>query len=321
MAAGMPMLVDLRQVSVAQVEDLLAEQVAVWRDRFDWDLAAAVEMVMRLVRAQDLGGFALLDGSSVSGYCYFVSEERKGLIGDLYVANEKRAGGENEVRLLAAALRALATTPNVTRAETQFLVLSHEARARMPFPMQLHSFERHFMKADMSRATSLPESAGAAQADYFNWHPRERESAARLIARAYADHVDSRINDHYRTIGGARKFLENVLEYPGCGSFYEPASLVALDKASGRLLGVCLSSLVAFDVGHITQVCVSPEAQGRGVGYELVRRAAGAFGRANCRAVSLTVTAANLDAVRLYGRMGFSSSSTFEAFVWEKLGL
>lgn len=314
------MLVDLRQISAGQVGPLLTEQVDVWRERFDWDLAASVEMVMRLVRSRDLGGFALLDGSSVLGYCYYVSEERKGLIGDLYVARGRRTGGENEIRLLGAALRALATTPNVTRAETQFLVLSTEARARLPFPMQVHSFERHFMRVDAARVASLPEAPGAAQADYFNWHPRERESAARLIARAYADHVDSRINDHYRTIAGARKFLENILEYPGCGSFYEPASLVALDKASGRLLGVCLSSLVAFDVGHITQVCVAPEAQGRGVGYELVRRSAWAFGRANCRAVSLTVTSANLDAVRLYERMGFASSSTFEAFVWERLG-
>jgi len=45
-----------------------------------------------------------------------------------------------------------------------------------------------------------------------------------------------------------------------------------MDPRSGHLCGICLSSLVADDIGHITQVCVSKAVRGHGVGYELLRR-------------------------------------------------
>ena len=36
-----------------------------------------------------------------------------------------------------------------------------------------------------------------------------------------------------------------------------------------------------------------------------------------CRKVSLTVTAANEEAIRLYERIGFHTTRTFGAYVWE----
>jgi ribosomal protein S18 acetylase RimI-like enzyme len=36
-----------------------------------------------------------------------------------------------------------------------------------------------------------------------------------------------------------------------------------------------------------------------------------------CRSASLTVTAANEDAVKLYERVGFETVRRFSAFVWE----
>jgi ribosomal-protein-alanine N-acetyltransferase len=83
---------------------------------------------------------------------------------------------------------------------------------------------------------------------------------------------------------------------------------------------LCLSSLVAQDVGHITQVCVLPAWQGEGVGYALLRRSLLALHERGCRKVSLTVTAANSPAARLYERMGFRTVRRFPAYVWEGLG-
>jgi ribosomal protein S18 acetylase RimI-like enzyme len=80
---------------------------------------------------------------------------------------------------------------------------------------------------------------------------------------------------------------------------------------------VCLASLVAPDVGHITQICVSQAARGTGLGYELMRRSMVALAAYGCRSVSLTVTAANSAAIQLYERMGFRSRRDFAAYVWE----
>jgi ribosomal protein S18 acetylase RimI-like enzyme len=88
--------------------------------------------------------------------------------------------------------------------------------------------------------------------------------------------------------------------------------------ASGRgLYGVCLTSMVASDVGHITQLCVSPASRGTGLGYELLRRSLVALADHGCRIVSLTVTTSNASAIELYERMGFVNRRDFAAYVWE----
>ena len=141
------------------------------------------------------------------------------------------------------------------------------------------------------------------------------ESAA-LIARSYEHHIDGRINDLYRTPSGSHKFLENIVQFPGCGSFHQPGSFAARDRATRRLLGVILASLVAPDIGHVTQVCVGPEAQGKGLGYELVRKSLQSMAASGFKRCGLTVTSAN-PAVRLYQRMGFRKRSEFAALVWD----
>ena len=78
-----------------------------------------------------------------------------------------------------------------------------------------------------------------------------------------------------------------------------------------------LASLLADDIGHITQLCVGPQFQGTGAGYELLRRSLAALVKAGCRRTSLTVTAANNAAVRLYERVGFETIRVFTAMVWD----
>jgi ribosomal protein S18 acetylase RimI-like enzyme len=149
------------------------------------------------------------------------------------------------------------------------------------------------------------------------WSEDYQQAAAAVISLAYAGHVDSRINDQYRSAAGARKFLYNIVQYPGCGDFFRPASFAAFDPEGGGLCGICLASLVSPACGHITQVCVMPWLKGRGVGYELMRHSLEALREAGCEYTSLTVTARNHEAIRLYERMGFRTARHFNAFVWE----
>ena len=86
------------------------------------------------------------------------------------------------------------------------------------------------------------------------------------------------------------------------------------------MCGVSLTSLVANEVGHVTQICVGPSYQGQGLGYELLRRSLTALAAQGCKSVSLTVTSANDAAVRLYQRMGFNTRREFAAHVWDTRG-
>ncbi len=101
------------------------------------------------------------------------------------------------------------------------------------------------------------------------WTDRAFEAAARLIHLAYADHVDSQINDQYCSEAGGLKFLRNIVLLPGCGQFLPEASFLVRQPTSDRLVAMVLTSTVAEKVGHTTQICVMPGYQGHGIGRAL----------------------------------------------------
>ena len=312
----LPNLVELRHIRSADLNALLEEEARNWERMLDWDFRPSAGLVRRFVDMQALTGFALLVNGRLVGYSYYVCEERKGLIGDLYVMNDF-ASVENEMSLLTAVLDSLLKAPFVGRVESQLMMLRNGAHIPPSYRRHLRTHRRNFMELELEAVERLP--LGKANSDIVvdSWTERKQDEAASLIANAYHGHVDSDINDQYRSPAGARRFLLNIVQYPGCGSFFQPASYVALDSRNGRLCGICLSSLVNADVGHITQVCVSRAVRGTGVGYELMRYSLLALAKHACRKASLTVTATNTEAIELYERMGFRKVREFAAFVWE----
>ncbi|HLG96810.1 MAG TPA: GNAT family N-acetyltransferase [Bryobacteraceae bacterium] len=308
-------IVELRQLRSGNLDALLAEETEVWNENLDWDFRASANLVRRFLDMQALNGYALLANTHPIGYCYYVSEEKKGLIGDLYVMRNF-VTAENEARLLSAVVDTLMKTAYIQRIESQLMMLRNASRLALPQRGNLHVYPRTFMQIELRQAARLPEGRASHPVLIDNWSERRQDDAASLIASAYQGHIDAEINDQYRSPAGARRFLTNIIQYPGCGSFFQPASFVALDQSSGKVCGICLSSLVHSDVGHITQVCVSKSVRGCGVGYDLIRRSLQSLARHGCRKASLTVTSSNSEAIALYERMGFRHSREFTAYVW-----
>jgi ribosomal protein S18 acetylase RimI-like enzyme len=308
--------VDLREIRSADILPLLEEEVRAWRTLFDWNFAPSADLVRRFIDLRSLSGCALLEGPEVAAYSYYVQEDRKALIGDLFVRSRWRTP-ENESVLLDAVIGGMMASPQVRRIESQLMMLGlddRQPRSTSPF---LRLFDRRFLSMDFEN-TPPPEVRPARhKAFYEEWEDRFQEMAAQLIAETYRSHVDSQINDQYRSPAGARRFLYNIVQYPGCGHFFRPGSLVAFDFHRDGACGLCLTSLVAPDVGHITQICVAPQVQGTGVGFELLTRSLQALRRHGCRRVSLTVTSSNANAVEMYGRIGFRLVREFSAYVWE----
>ena len=313
--AQVPDLVDLWHVRPDELGAILEEETALWRQQLDWDFHASAELVRRFVEVHALNGFALLAGGEAVGYAYYVCEEHKGLIGDLFIREEFRTP-PYEHRLLAAVVGQLMTTRGVRRIESQ-LMLAHAGQSRvLPAAHFAHAHQRNFMMYDLGGAKVLDERRTEGVV-FDRWTERRQDEAAQVIAAAYRGHIDSEINDQYRSAEGARRFLFNIVQYPGCGVFFQPASWVALDRFSGRLQGVSLTSMVAEGVGHVTQICTSPALRHRGAGYELLRRSLVSLADAGAARASLTVTSANGNAVALYESVGFETLRRFPAFVWE----
>jgi ribosomal protein S18 acetylase RimI-like enzyme len=313
--AGVPELIALKNLRVENLEPVLAEEALAWRSLLRWDFAASGDLVRRFLRIHALAGYALISDGEIAGYAYYVCEEKKGLIGDLFLTR-RHANTQNEDHLLAAVLNDLICTPYLQRIEAQLMMLHGPFDRPMPLAAFSQSFPRIFMVADLADARALERGAAAKAVRILPWDEHRQEEAAMVIASAYQAHVDGQINDQYRSYAGARRFLLNIVQYPGCGKFFPGGSFVAVDPG-GRICGLILSSHVADDVGHVTQVCVSPEWKGRGVGYELMRTAMQAMAASGCDRASLTVTASNIGAIQLYNRLAFRATRRFAAYVWD----
>ena len=306
---------DLRAFSAHQLDPLLAAETREWEELLDWDFARSAELVRRFVDLRALNGSVLIDSRVLAGYCYYVYEEHKGLVGDLYLHQDYRSS-QRELLLLRCAVDDMIRAPFVTRIESQLMLSPLYPLDALPYGEYASVFERDFMLADLDAARDLPLRDLSGFVRFDNWADYHQEGAACLIEEAYHDHVDSSINDQYRTVSGARRFLYNIVNYPGCGVFAPAASLVAM-SSFGVLAGLSLASVVNDRTGHITQICVAPEFRGTGLGYELMRRSLLRLLHAGCRRVSLTVTSCNEDAIRLYRKMGFRKVRHFHAYVWE----
>jgi ribosomal protein S18 acetylase RimI-like enzyme len=314
--APFPDIVELASLTIAELNPLMEEEIAEWRRYFDWDFRPSADLLCRFLNLRSLLGYALRVGRTIVGYAYHVCEGHKGLIGDFYLRRDY-ADPANEMMLLGAAVQGLMLVPGLQRIESQLLLLNAPPGQTLPFSRYLSRHERYFMEINRDDILAMKPRHPAPRVTFLPWSDVFREETAHVMAGAYRGHVDSEINDQYRTVPGARHFLMNIIQYPGCGHFSSKASVVAIDKTSGRLCGVSLTSTVSEKSGHVTQLCVLQEARGTGLGYELMRQSMARLVDLGCESISLTVTATNKEALRLYESVGFSVTSLFPALVWE----
>ena len=162
-----------------------------------------------------------------------------------------------------------------------------------------------------------PQISPLPDIEFRRWVEQDFQPAAAVITTSYRGHIDSDINDQYRTMNGSLRFLNNIVRFPGCGVFDASASFVAVHRPTRSIAGLLLCSRVRDDVGHVTQVCVLPEHRGRKIGESLIGLCAQELRTRNFLGLSLTVTEANDKAVELYRKLGFETRRRFDAFVWE----
>jgi ribosomal protein S18 acetylase RimI-like enzyme len=311
-------ILDLRHFSSADLRPLLEDEIAMWARLLSWDYATSAEMILRYMDAKILPGYAAIERGSIFGYSFFVYEQSKGVIGDLFVRDGARGPDRHEVeeRLLTHVIETLQQSPGIHRVEAQLLA-HHTREVSRPFLQQ--GFSRHprvFMNFEIDKhpvtAPPLPP-----QFEIRPWAEQEYQSAAALITAAYRGHVDSEINDQYRTLTGSLRFLNNIVRFPGCGTFDPRASFVVVERRTRTLIGLILCSQVRPDVGHITQVCVLPEHRSAGLGEAMLAASTRSLRDRRFHFISLTVTEANDRAIALYKRIGFETARVFDAFVWE----
>src|SRR5438045_4503237 len=232
-APGVAMeILDLRHFTSTELRGLLEREAELWARTLSWDYRASAEMILRYLDAKILPGYAAVDAGEIHGYSFFVYEGAKGVIGDLYVDDtfgEQRRRA-TEQKLLTHVIETLRNSPGIHRIEAQLLV--HETGA-VAQPFIREGFAKHarlFMSLPMSgpQASATPSARALPGLEIRRWSEAAFQPGAAGITAAYRSHVDSEINDQYRTIAGSLRFLNNIVRFPGCGVFDVESSLVAI---------------------------------------------------------------------------------------------
>jgi ribosomal protein S18 acetylase RimI-like enzyme len=314
-------ILDLRHFYASQLRPLLHEEAARWQQRLHWDYTSATTLLLDYLDGRILPGFVALHAGRAVGYTFCVFEADKAVVGDVYAYGE----GESLINpvcetLLHHLLEMMQAVPGIDRIESQLLMFPAGALAGPFLSRGFRSSSRLFMTCDL-----MQSSLGSAASDFQlpphlvleTWRPPLYDAAAELIHHAYAGHMDSNINDQYRTLHGAQRFLHNIIRFPGCGIFDPEDSWVLRDARTNALEGIVLCSRVRPDVAHVTQLCVRKDLRGHGLGEALLHHCAARISKRGVKELSLTVTEANTAALHLYERNGFTTLHRFEAMVWD----
>jgi len=319
-------IVDLRHFEAHDLAPLLDLESQVWDARLHWDFSPSARLITACVREKRLCGFALTLDHRVKGYCFSFRTGEKSLVGDLFV-DPAAANLEQALDLLHFTLKDLMAISALRRVEAQ---LPHYAFEQLEPSFRAGCFAaypRSFMTLSLTGRPPRPGPGQPAAGEAFTgdfvlkpWERRHDRDAARLLYDTYRGHVDAAINDQYRSVTGTTNLVENILYYQGCGECLPNASWVAIHRSTQQLAGLLLLTTVRPRSGHIPQVAVARQFQSRGVGTALVEAALAELERNGFGEVSLTVTNLNQGALRLYERLGFQTSHTFGAFVWDRPG-
>ena len=321
-------ILDLRHFAAPVVRPVLEAEGEVWKQRLHWDYRVSAKLLMQYLDSHTLPGYAALEAGQVTGYVFCVYEDTKAVVGDVFALPGPQVDGEPgrqeitahqiEETLLRHLLELLVNSPHVDRIESQLLLhpSGSHVRAFLDTGFQIH--RRLFMVRPLQGFFSAPRVNLSDGLELRPWRDEDLNSAARLIAAAYASHPDSVVNDQYRSAHGSLRFLNNIVRYAGCGVFSAQVSHVVVHRTSRELVALVLGSRVSPESGHITQLCVHPEYRRRGLARLLLNLAASCFLRQGVSEISLTVTEANSSAIELYRAEGYDSPHSFDAAVWQR---
>ena len=310
---------DLKLVPIGNADQqmlsaLMDEEERAWFSELAWDYSPVREILTSFMFQNLLPGFLALKGPSAVGYGYYLTHQRKGIIGMVYTPrSDVQQEASNE--LLEQIIRSLKDLENVSRIEAQILPF-HNLNLTAGFSR--HGFEcypRSFLELDLM--PPLRQKEPACRDRIVSWDPAHLPGAAEVAWRSYQGQTDAVICEDYCSQAGCESYLRSLVENPGCGTFQPDASFTGLDNR-GLPCGFIICSRTSAFAGMIPQIAILPSHQGRGLGNTLMHRALSRLKALGMRTVSLTVTKKNRRAFEWYQRVGFKIRKEFNAYVWQR---
>ena len=299
----------LAETTARELRPLLDEEAEHWSQELLWDYTDVSAAVASGLDRHALTGLVMQDGARSVAYCYYMLDAGRAIVGSLFAAAGFRGQGLEE-RLLDGVLADAQNHPGNDRVECQTLFSTAPDADRRFTRAGFTSRVRHYLLRPLETAAAVPRHS-------WTLRPLRRDdlgAAAQVIHGSHRGSLDAALNLTYATPAFCRGFVETLVLRAGCGRFDPDASFIAEGPAGA--VGVVLSSHLSRTNGHVCQVSVAPDAQGRGLGEVLMTSALSAFRKEGLTTASLSVTLDNRRAYALYQRLGFRLRKEFAAHAW-----
>ena len=244
-------LEDWRDADAMVVDDLYAQERRRWLDDLSWDTPAAWAIVEEGRARGTVPGWILRDSRGVvRGWAYYVLFDGELQIGGL---TAKRAIDFRELvdGVLASPEASLATTLSCFVYPAPGSLVSALRRRRFAVRRSLY----------LARPLSAQDGAGPApRADLRVRAFRESDllGAVRLLAAAYEGAPGAVSFAPHGRLDEWVRYVRQLMDTHGCGRFLADASFAAEDPATGRLVGLVLTTSLALETAHVAQVVVGP---------------------------------------------------------------
>ncbi|HXK10938.1 MAG TPA: GNAT family N-acetyltransferase [Vicinamibacteria bacterium] len=305
----------LRDVSPRELRPLLDEEAASWESELGWDFTDVRAAVAGGAERGTLPGRVVTDGSRAAAYCYYMVDASRVIVGSIFAGQEHRAQ-RLEDELVDAVVADARGERGSGRVECQTLFCTAPSADGRFERAGFVGRARHYMRRDLGTTPLPPETSPPPGVTLRPLRRDDLKAAAELVYRSHVGSVDAALNLTYSTLGSCRAFVDTLVVRSGCGRFDPEASRLA--EAQWGPVGVLIASRLSRTNGHVCQVSVAPEAQGRGLGAALMATALRAFRGQGLASATLSVTVDNLRAHRLYELLGFGVQRTFGAHAWAR---
>lgn len=304
----------LREAPAGELRPLLDEEAALWHEELGWDFAEVRAAVSGGIERGTLSGRVMADGPRAVAYSYYMVDPSRVIVGSIFATRALRGQGLED-ELADAVIEDARGERGSGRIECQTLFCTARSADETFGRQGFASRARHYMRRDLGSEAPAPGRLPPG----IVLRPLRRDdlpAAAEVIYQSHKGSVDAALNMTYATPATCRSFVDTLVVRSGCGQFDAEASRFACGPRGP--LGVLIASRLARTNGHVCQVSVSPAAQGSGLGGALVALALDAFRRQGLASATLSVTATNERAHRLYERLGFTVQRAFAAHAWAR---
>jgi GNAT superfamily N-acetyltransferase len=302
----------LREAQPRELRPLLDEEAALWYSELGWDFAEVRAAVSGGIERGTLPGRVVAVGSRAVAYSYYMVDPARVIVGSIFATRAMRGQGLEE-ELVDAVIEDARAEHAAGRVECQTLFCTATSADGRFESKGFASRARHYMRRELGAPVPEPKPLPHG----IVLRPLKREdlpAAAEIIYTSHQRSVDAALNMTYATPSTCRAFVDTLVVRSGCGQFDAEASRFACGPRGP--LGVLIASRLSRANGHVCQVSVNPAAQGSGLGGVLVTRALQAFRGQGLASATLSVTASNERAHRLYERLGFNVQRAFGAHAW-----